>query len=511
MQPASVAQRGSVNGGMQYQRGQALIYGIFILISSLSALFFLFNTGQLSSEKTKLVNTADAVAYSAGVMHARALNFDAYNNRALVANEVLVAQMVSLSSWASYADMQMQNLPSIFPECVNEVTAGYNALTKYDPVYGAMCYLTLQRADSVITPATNAISQISGGLVSGVEVSKKAITAAQAALHTPLFFERARSDVMQAVADRNYQGDGTVTAGPLLVSTMTDDWKSFTHHFVGDERIRLANVARTAASSDSFVRQRNWTSTAIFPPPGEWKCALLNRKNSVRRQGGTDLLGLEEWQAEDTESFWRVHNTGRWWEKHCDENEIPIAYAGREAASNPAGNDSGALLGGSPLNNPFAHASVNSNVWPQYTGISTFYDLSTSNTDPQSTNLREAQDPSLKFAVRLVRDKTAVRTSDGASQIRPSPRLNNFNSNLASQQMVAIATSEVYFNHPPEQANAGSAGISSANRNQYAVSQNNLATRELGSLFNPYWQVRLITNNPGDIASQQTLQGAVMP
>jgi hypothetical protein len=69
----------------------------------LAALFFLFNAGQLSSEKTKLVNTADAVAYSAGVMHARALNFDAYSNRALVANEVLVAQTVSLSFWSQYA------------------------------------------------------------------------------------------------------------------------------------------------------------------------------------------------------------------------------------------------------------------------------------------------------------------------------------------------------------------------------------------------------------------------
>ena len=58
------------------QRGQALIYGIFVLLVSLATLLFLFNTGQLVREKTKLVNTADAVAYSAGVLHARALNFE---------------------------------------------------------------------------------------------------------------------------------------------------------------------------------------------------------------------------------------------------------------------------------------------------------------------------------------------------------------------------------------------------------------------------------------------------
>lgn len=45
------------------QGGQALIYGLFVLLGGLAALFFLFNTGQLTAEKTKLANTADAVAY----------------------------------------------------------------------------------------------------------------------------------------------------------------------------------------------------------------------------------------------------------------------------------------------------------------------------------------------------------------------------------------------------------------------------------------------------------------
>lgn len=44
------------------QTGQALIYGMFVTVASVVALFFLFNTGQLSRDKTKLVNTSDAVA-----------------------------------------------------------------------------------------------------------------------------------------------------------------------------------------------------------------------------------------------------------------------------------------------------------------------------------------------------------------------------------------------------------------------------------------------------------------
>jgi hypothetical protein len=73
-----------------------------MLTAGLAALFFLFNVGQLTQEKTKLVNTSDAVAYSAGVMNARAMNFAAYTNRALVANELAIAQAVSLASWGDY-------------------------------------------------------------------------------------------------------------------------------------------------------------------------------------------------------------------------------------------------------------------------------------------------------------------------------------------------------------------------------------------------------------------------
>ena len=80
------------------QQGQALVFGISLLMARLAGLFFLFNTAQVIVEKPRLVTIADAVAHGAGAMEARTLNFDAYVNRALVANNVLMAQMVSLSA-----------------------------------------------------------------------------------------------------------------------------------------------------------------------------------------------------------------------------------------------------------------------------------------------------------------------------------------------------------------------------------------------------------------------------
>ena len=60
----------------------------------------LYKSGRVTSAKMELQNGADAAAYSASTLEARALNFCAYTNRAMAANEVGIAQMVGMLSWA---------------------------------------------------------------------------------------------------------------------------------------------------------------------------------------------------------------------------------------------------------------------------------------------------------------------------------------------------------------------------------------------------------------------------
>ena len=158
--------------------------------------------------------------------------------------------------------------------------------------------------------------------------------------------------------------------------------------------------------------------------------------------------------------------------------------------------------------NPAAHGNASSDQWTNYSGLPSFYDL--------SPDWLAKPDPRLKFAVRLVRDATQVRTSDGASQIRPSSRINNFSGHLASGVMVAIATGEVYFARP--WFNNGDETYTTGDttyvvtKNQYAVKHGSPDTREIGSLFNPYWSVRLVANDElKDIHAQQEAQGTAMP
>jgi hypothetical protein len=104
------------------QRGQiAPVALIGVLIAS-AALVLFFNTAQQVTERSQLVNAADAAAYSGAVWTARHLNFMAYTNRAMVANHAAVGHLVSYVSWVryvhdsiDYVDRVTQWLPAVAP------------------------------------------------------------------------------------------------------------------------------------------------------------------------------------------------------------------------------------------------------------------------------------------------------------------------------------------------------------------------------------------------------------
>ena len=499
------------------EHGQALIYGLFLLITGLVGLFFLFNTGQLASEKTRLVNTADAVAYSAAVLHARALNFDAYNNRALIANEVLIAQLVSVSSWAQYAKQHVDNIPAVFPECMvpNGAGAVAGAVNNYGADYAAMCYLIAQ-PELPVREAIDALGvivpQVSAAAVTAIELNKSAIKAAQEFLHTDLVFKQNRQTLLQNVADRNYVGAGSVTVvsggltGGGAGTGLVDDWSGFTQKYSGDERTRLGEVTAIAAEKSEFLNKRTWESKSTFPVGNVW---CLGHRNLVTRAGGTNLIGLDEWKAEDTESFWSWHPHG--FLKHCRKKETPIAWGEQRAFPEGSEQDaSNAWLGNSRTVNPTAHSFASSAEWTNYSGLPAYYDLSTA-------RLTDSTDPRLVFSVKVVRNANATATSSGTSGIRPSDRLNHFPSPLAGGVMSAISTGEVYFERP--WFNEGNYSYTTGDMAYIVIQNQSVPTgadvpkmRELGSLFNPYWQVHLTSNPAASVTAQQTAQGgAKMP
>jgi len=88
------------------QRGQAMVFGLLFMGITVIALILLFNQGILTRDRVQLENAADAAAYSQAKLFARHQNLIAYTNRAIVANELSIGQVVALMSWAKrYANI----------------------------------------------------------------------------------------------------------------------------------------------------------------------------------------------------------------------------------------------------------------------------------------------------------------------------------------------------------------------------------------------------------------------
>jgi len=471
MNAGSPLQMPAPNRARHRQRGQALIYGIFVLLGGLAALMFLFNVGQLTSEKAKLVNTADAVAYSAGVMHARALNFDAYTNRALMANEVMIAQAVSIASWTAHVVEHTQNVPPLNCYTYYSVPVAL-ALTQYIPacyllsVYGAD--VTAEGVDKAVQAAAKATVELS-------EAAKGILKGAQANMAAT--FLPARATLMQQVADANYAGAGEAHVDTIALTDnfVAFEGEAFIRAYSATERGRFKNAVVQSAHRDAFIKQRSWTSANNAP-------CILGNKAAFRRRGGTELVDFDEWKAMDTASLhlWTWHTHGLLHPPSCDDLEMPLGYA-TQAAVSGAPDDGDASYGNSREDNPDASSAASGTDW-HYSGLPTFYDISL----PAQAYTATEPNPRLKFAIRLTRSMDQLNTSDGTSPVKPSGRLAIIGGKPAHDVLAAVATSEVFFERPAAREDGKS---------------------ELASLFNPYWQVRLISTSAADMATAMALEG----
>ena len=456
--------------GRRKQSGQALIYGLFMLAVGLAALFFLFNVGQLTREKTKLVNTSDAVAYSAGVMHARAMNFAAYTNRALVANEVSIAQVVSLASWGKYllehgaSALGLGCDPEAYFGIFNEPAA--EGMPFYTPICEALGYAY---SFGVLGYANDVIQNIGMAVAVASEASKLALQASQNVMRADMPF--ARKSVMEEVATANYVNDGAVKvdAIPLRDTFYAFGGGPIMRNYSDDERTRMRDLVVKVVNKDGFTPSRSWSDSAIIP---ETSCLTIAafRKNYVDRSGSAQLIGFDQWQASDQATYHR-------WSLQIPK--LPrLPYCGESGQSLGTGNQSASSSGSS---------SSFSDDW-YYSGIPSFAEL--------SADALNDPDPRAQFAIRVLRDNNQTRTSDARADIKTTPRLNAYTNAVPTDSQasrpvyVGLSASETFFQRP--------AGRSDGDK-------------ELASLFNPYWQTHLMEVPAGVRTAAQALQGVVLP
>jgi hypothetical protein len=213
------------------------------------------------------VGAADAAAYSAAQAQARALNFQAYMNRAIVANEVAIAQLVSLRSWSGYMNQTLEEA-SVVGSLVPPLGAALHSISRsWDSIDRG-----LQR---VLPPLEAAASVWNVEVLARAEFIADAQTGALA------------DSLARAVAFYNVPALGVSAVGREFTGSNVMRWRNFTtgHGRSGDERARLRDVVMD--SRDGYTRSRDWT---LGLPP------LL----ALRKRGGTDLIGYEAWRGMDT-------------------------------------------------------------------------------------------------------------------------------------------------------------------------------------------------------------------
>jgi hypothetical protein len=439
------------------QRGQALPLAMAMLVAVAATVFFMFNSGQLVQEKIRLTNTADAVAYSAGVFEARVLNYDAYTNRAIIANEIAIGQAVGLASWAQYAGVTADRI------------APYMYLIPYAGPAIAAALEKVESAMEMYTPALAASVSVHDAAINGLALS-------QLAVHGPgnAIVLASRKVVMDEVALRN-DPDAKVDVLPIA-----DDFFGFTQRYASqEERKRMGQLVHDGR--DAFLKSRNWDFDDLVFKIGKCRYGI-----ALRKRGSTELIDLTEgWKSMDTLSF------HKYWSKwlRCRHSETPVGYG--SAFSDDDLDDSAYTYAGSYTTNPqasyMAETSVASGFAPStLTGgaIPAYHEL--------SKDALKMDDPRTTLAVRVSKSGTKQRFSGGNSIIKPAGTLDLYQGALAGNESAAVARVEVFFERPD-----GSNPL--------------FAKQENGSLFNPYWQAHLAPVSAGQRALAQLKQGLHLP
>ncbi len=237
------------------QRGQALVFITVTSVIVLLALLVTYNVGQLSYHKIKLQNTADAAAYSAAVAHARTLNFHAYMNRGVIANQVAVAQMVSLTGWArNFENTYNGEFATISTTLANLSSLGAMWTTPFNVLKSVS-----KGAKNIIEPVAGVAVKAMDGLIIALGAASKAYNIAMAA-SIPI-------DLIPSVIEENEPDASLSTLGMVAVGASAVQFLSFTKTFTPSEQKdgadRMAKV--TQASTDIFYKNRSLPP--IWPIP----------------------------------------------------------------------------------------------------------------------------------------------------------------------------------------------------------------------------------------------------
>ncbi len=425
-------------------KGFVLITGLLLTGTLGVLLYVLAQSAIVTNDKTKSLALADASAKSVATWYAQILNYDAYTNRAIAANEIMMAQAVTLAAWSQYVSTLSNNigtLASVIPALAPTATwVRETATLSYEMAAGAAM---------VEVPLRSAYT--------------KALQSSQQVMHasaTP-FAAQAMVNEVTWTADQRFFAQ-------IIPSSNISAFTALTKNHTGTERIDLATLVGQA--QDSFSTKRGSDNRLYLMPttgciPTSWDKLF----SKLIKRGGTWLTpDLRDWESADTLSIHTWRRRSRW-NRTCSGigESIALGWGATDAdlsgvgnvATDPAGN----------VANPSAYQNARSGVVriPGYLGLSNFRELA-----PSLAQARATASVRVPVLVRLPVSK--IKTITAGSQTRQQDV-----SRPLSDALWSMSVAETFFLRP-------------------ADTMRDPASREFANLFAPFWGSRLVMPSAAD-------------
>jgi len=279
-------------GFRKKQTGQTLVMmtGVLLLIASL--LFAVTDMGKHARQQFYLQSVADNAAYSAAVAMSRQMNFMALTNRALIGNQVAIAQWVGLASYLAMLDRTAENLETItsFIPYVAQITRAISMI--------------VERIEESFAEVARLLVIFQKAVIQGISIAQRALDI-EFFFDMPLLINDVVSQHSQELAWDAYQGGGLVPF-PYLWVTMFD--RESTSNSEESEFFEELTIK----SLDPFSKSRGYNWVSLF-------------SHKVVKRGGTELSvnsgGKWDWHSLDSVS---LH--GRHWLFGGFREQIPLGW-----------------------------------------------------------------------------------------------------------------------------------------------------------------------------------------
>lgn len=416
--------------------------GIVSLIALLT--FLLARAAVTNNEKTRAVGLADAAAKSVATWYAQILNYDAYSNRAIAANEIMIAQAVTLASWTHYAKTISQNIGTIAA-----LMPAVQSLATWIQESAQVSHELAKAGASLEVPLRSSYTRL--------------LQSSQQMMHAAATPFAAQAMVNEVV----WSGDARFF-GQLIPSSSISAFSAFSGARSGSERTPLASMLQE--SQDGFSQSRAYDQRLyLMPSLGCIPSGLDSAFGKLIRRGGTWLTpDYASWEAADTLSVhsWRRRSRWSWRCSRLDES-IPVGWGAADAQMDGQVSMAGHVAGTQANPSAWSMAQTQAVGIPGYLGLSGYRELVLdADTGRQTASVR------VPVLVRLPLSKSQQVTA-GRSGLSPSGSVST------SDRLWALSVAELFFQRPKD-------------------TFTNPAAREFANLFSPFWASRLVAPTASD-------------